>query len=108
MPEEYVGSRQEYVDQMNEEWWSDDPGLGPYEVRCPECSEVIPDVLMCSHDHEGPLCPGCCENQHPHQCRACNGTRCQITGRDAYGYPTTRPCPTCNGTGRVNEETSSE
>lgn len=104
----YTGSRQEHDDANNAEWWADaDPGLGPYEVRCNGCSDAIPDVLLCSHDEHatGPLCPGCCETEHPHQCRTCLGYG-QVSDHirphhEALGRY--RPCTTCGGKGRVNE-----
>lgn len=110
MSAEYVGSQQEKIDHRMSQWWSDDPGLGPYEVRCPECSEATPDVLMCGHDEHatGTLCPNCCENAHPHQCRRClgHGRFSDHTLPHHAALGRYRDCTICGGRGRVNEEKS--
>lgn len=74
---------------------------GVYDRPCPMCSHETPEELLCIHND--PLCPECCEEHHPHQCRDCNGARSFVVGHQANGYPIVATCDNCDGTGRVNE-----
>lgn len=97
--------------------WRESTAENDYSLTCPGCVETVPEVLLCIHDDDptGPLCPSCCERDHPHQCRACRGAggrRGEVIGAHGrIGY-SDRPedfitCGQCEGTGRVNERRAS-
>lgn len=96
--------------------WREATPANDYALPCPGCSQTTPEVLLCIHDTAptGPLCPECCEAEHPHQCRACHGAGGRR--RDLYGKHGRLgfsdkpedfiPCATCGGAGRVNERSA--
>ena len=86
-----------------------------HDLTCPACSQRTPDHLMCPC--AAPVCSDCHNREHPRNCPDCygtgstrvpmNGSGNSITGvtHTAAGFRIGITCPTCDGSGRINEET---
>lgn len=76
-----------------------------YDLPCPRCSRPVGRFELCRHDD--PLCGSCCEAEHPNPCPDCSGRGSAATWvqGEISGFLSTpfTDCPTCNGTGRINE-----
>lgn len=84
---------------MSRLWWEARTS-GVYELPCPECSDMVPEVLLCIHDD--PLCPACCEAVHFAYCPECR----HLGERAVWGTSRTVTCPTCGGAARRSQERS--
>lgn len=87
--------------------WMDDL-LDHTGLPCPGCLTTTLPTSLCEHDQHptGPLCPRCCEAEHPRPCWSCDGGviyRSLATGLPVRTTPVDivgTPCPDCGGTGQ--------